>query len=341
MPPSAAITHTVSARIIRLILGLASRAGVAPEALLAHEGLRPEMLEGPDVRVPLEAEGRLWEEAARLTGDDCFGLHAAELLQPGAFDVLDYSVRSSPTLGEAVQRLSRYNRLLHDVAEIRLEVRGDEARVRHRFPTDPRGAVRQAAEFTVASWVIVGRQASGQALPLRSVGFQHPEPASTQEHRRLFGCPVRFGQDCNELVLERRMLDVPFQKADPGLCAVLDRHAEELLARLPRAEPFDEALRRAICEELKGGTPNIRTVAARLRISTRTLQRRLGEEGSSFQELVDTLRRELALRHLADERTAIAEVAFLLGFSEPRAFHRAFKRWTGQTPGEYRQHAAH
>lgn len=336
---SLAASPTVSARIVRMALAFAEHAGVERSRLLTAAGLRAEELEDPEARIPLEAEGRVWEEAARLSGDADFGLHAAELLRPGAFDVLDYAVRASPTLGEAVQRLARFNRLLHDMAEIRLEVEGGIARVVHRFPGDPRGAVRQAAEFTVASWVVIGRQATGQDFTPREVGFQHAAPANTEAHRRLFRAPVRFGQDRNTLVLDVGLLSLPLQRGDPGLCAVLDRHAEDLLARLPRAEPFEEALRRAICEELRGGQPSVAAVAARLHVSGRTLQRRLESAGASFHELVDTLRRELALRHLADPRTSLSEVSFLLGFSEPRAFHRAFKRWMGTTPGAWREKA--
>jgi AraC-like DNA-binding protein len=182
-----------------------------------------------------------------------------------------------------------------------------------------------------------GRQISGRAWPLRAVGFAHPPPADDREHRRFFGCEVRFAEPEDSLAFDREFLDAPLPAADPALSSVLERYGDGLVARLPAGDPFLDDARRAVAALLRGGDTSLEALAARLGQSRRTLQRRLQALGTSQQDLVDSVRRELALLWLADPRTSITEVAYLLGFSEPTAFHRAFKRWTGTTPAEHRR----
>jgi AraC-like DNA-binding protein len=199
----------------------------------------------------------------------------------------------------------------------------------------PRG--RDVSEFIVAAWVVVARQATGVDFAPLQVRFRHPRPTSLEAHRRLFRAPIRFGEPVNGLVVRRALLQTPLTRADPGLCAVLDRHVRELLERIPRATALRERVRQLAAQALSTGPPRAATLAHRLHMSRRTLQRQLQGDGTSARELVDTLRRDLAMRYLSDGQVAIAEVAFLLGFSEASAFHRAFRRWSGTTPATYRR----
>jgi AraC-like DNA-binding protein len=274
------------------------------------------------------------------SGDDAFGLHAAEQIRPGAFDVLDYAIRSSATLGEGLQRLARYHRILHDAAVIQLRREGGAVRLTHTLPTEAAALPRHPAEFIVAAWVVVARQATGVHIAPVEVTFRHAPPVDVTEHRRLFRVPVRFKQASNGILLQRALLDTPLVRADPGLCAVLERHVHELVERVPRATAFSDRVRQLVASELSGGGSSATTVARRLHMSRRTLQRQLGADGTTFRALSDGLRRELALRYLFEREVAIAEVAFLLGFSETSAFHRAFKRWSGTTPAAYRRKPA-
>src|SRR5262249_2535552 len=148
---------------------------------------------------------------------------------------------------------------------------------------------------------------------------------------------VEFDSGLNEMWLNSATLDLPIMKADPGLCAVLDRHAEELLAKYPRSDDLVARLREIIRNELNGGDPGVDRVARQLGLSARTLQRKLREHGITHQEILDQMRKDLATRYLSQPEMAICEVAYLLGFSESSAFHRAFKRWTGSTPTEFRK----
>lgn len=320
--------------LVRVIVRTAARMGADATKLLAAIGLSPRLLDDPEQRVSPEIVMRLWTEAAARTGDEAFGLHAAELLQPGALDVLDYAVRSSATLGLAYGKLARFSRLLDDSAQVRVERRNGVARVTHRTAK----TVRPHSDFTVGALVVLGRQMVGTAWNPASVAFVHPRPADVREYDRLFKAPLHFGSAVNDVTLQAALLDRPLVAADPGLSSVLDRYAEEMLARVPPLEkPVTERVCQFLLDALRGGEPQANVIARKLGMSPRSLQRRLGAEGTSFRGLLDATRRDLAMQYLADEHVATSEVAFLLGFSELSAFHRAFKRWTGVTPARYRE----
>jgi AraC-like DNA-binding protein len=183
--------------------------------------------------------------------------------------------------------------------------------------------------------VLQGRRATGEEFAPRAVCFAHPRPARVSEQERLFRAPVRYGCERNEVVLDRTLLERRQRQAEPRLLAMLDRHLEGLLSQLPEDRSLRGLTMRAMADHLLDGEPALSTVAAKLHMSPRSLQRRLRDESTSFAKLLADLRHNLALRHLRNPRTTIGEVAFLLGFSEVSAFHRAFKRWTGRTPMEH------
>lgn len=157
---------------------------------------------------------------------------------------------------------------------------------------------------------------------------------------RAFGVVPRFSQPHDEIAVPRAALDLPRRSSAPALIPTMERHLAQLLRDLPSDETFLGRVRRALAEELRRGEPTLERTSARLEMSGRSLQRRLQDEGSAHQQLVDELRCELARRHVAEQRESIAEIAFLPGFSEVSAFHRAFERWTGLTPRAYRQKSA-
>ena len=331
----------MSARIGALIIHSAAASGADSAALEAEAGFAATTALDPDARMPLATETALWAAGERLSGDRDLGLHTAERLQPGAFDVLDYVVRTAPTLRIALQRLSRYNRLEHDAAQFSLHDDGQRVRIVHAFrggrPGQSLGQHRHSIEFTLGSLAVIGRQLGGGPFVPTSVAFCHAAPQSTGEHTRLFGVSPRFSAPANVFEVAAADLDRPLPAADPRLWRIIERHAEALLAARPDpTESLAARVARDVTNTLGEGPPTLADVARRLHMSERSLQRHLRDEGVRFDALVEGLRRDLALSYLADRKMAIAEVAFLLGYSEPSAFHRAFKRWTGTTPGELR-----
>jgi AraC-like DNA-binding protein len=327
----------VSVRVFQLVLAGAAARGVDPGALLRAAGLSGEELADPDGRLSRAAELRMWTQAALATEDDCFGIHLCEQLFVGSLGPLGFAVRSSATLGDAYQRVIRYLRLLVQGPVLELRVEDDVARLRHRAPPTGPAPSRHAVEFLLGNMVVLARRGVGATLVPRAVGFRHAAPSRIDRYHALFGRNVRFDQPHYEIVLERELLARPQQQAEPALASVLDRHLSSLLASAPAGGTFLERVDAALAAELERGEPSVGAIASRLQMSPRTLQRHLGREGTSLSERLDRTRETLATRLLGEPGRSIAEVAFLLGFSEVSTFHRAFKRWKGVTPGAYRR----
>lgn len=328
---------TIQAKAVEKIARAAAAHGVTAESLYRAVGLNPSVLNDPDERIPFAQIVSLYEKAASLTGDDAFGLHIGEHVDPKAFDVLGYSVINSPTFGEALDRVVRYNFTWTNGSCFVVEKTSKVTRVVYTYLDESITERRQDAEMTLAAIVVLGRRVTDTDWSPNEVSFQHARPRDTSEHERIFRCPIRFGAPANEFLFDSSHLRLAIVKADPGLCAVLDRHAEELLTRYPREDTLIERSRTIIKSELNGGDASLERVSEQLGMSGRTLQRKLHDHGTSHQELLDQMRKDLAMRYLREPEMAICEVAYLLGFSESSALHRAFKRWTGMTPSEFRR----
>lgn len=324
------------------IIGFAAHAGVPPPDLLCAAALDPARLVDPDAYLQRSEEMRLWDAAVRLTGDQDFGLHLAEWVTRfpfDHFDVLAFAVRSSPTLGEHFRLAARYVRLIHEGIYLSVEEEGDAARLVHGHSPEQIGP-RHPVEGMLALTLLHGRLAVGEELVPRMVCFAHARPDRVSEQERVFRAPLRYGCPRNELVLDRALLDRPQRHAEPRLLAILDRQLGALLSELPEIGRFQDMVKRRMMDELPEREPVIAAIAVKLHMSARSLQRRLESEGTSFTEVLSELRHERALHYLKDPRISIGEVAFLLGFLDVTAFHRAFKRWTGITPAEHRRSAA-
>jgi AraC-like DNA-binding protein len=273
--------------------------------------------------------------AVEMTGDQDLALHLVEHTDLETLDVHFYAMLSSFTLAAAYERLCRCQRLIHETTRVTLEIEGDRATLRHQLPgglTVP----RQSAEFIVAAWLRGGRVVTGKEWAPSEARFAHPQPEDTREHARFFRAPVHFATGENSLVFPVSLLELPCLGADPALLALLDRYAADRLQFAPRSSRLADRARAVLAENLCGGEPSVERLASHLKMSVRTLHRALAAEGTSYRKLLDQLRQELAVRLLRDHRVAIQEVAFLTGFSELSAFYRAFKRWTRQTPAEFR-----
>lgn len=336
------LIYTISVKAVdKIIAAAAVQSGADCEELLRRAGLKSSMLADRDGRIPFAKLAALYEHAAAFADDDAFGLHIGEKASLKAFDVLSYVVMNSADLGEAFDRLIRYHSIWNEGAEYDLNIDGSVARVAYRYKESAKEAAerRHNCEMTLALMVKFGRVVTKADWTPREVCFQHPEPKDTTEHRRIFRCPVRFSQPANALLLDSSLLSLPLAEADTELGAVLDRHAEELLKNLPRHGSLANEVRSLLSDALKSGDVTLESVAGKLGINARTLQRRLKEEGTSHQDLLDELRLSLSKRYLLDSQMTIGEAAYLLGFSDTPAFHRAFRRWTGTTPRNFRQTA--
>ncbi|HEY1249877.1 MAG TPA: helix-turn-helix domain-containing protein, partial [Thermoanaerobaculia bacterium] len=198
-------------------------------------------------------------------------------------------------------------------------------------PTNP-----FTAEFTLALAVLDFRQEADGAFRAASLQFRH-RPDDPSDFERVLGCPVRSGAESDALAVPRSSWRLPLRRRDSRLHALLAQQADERMALLGSDASVTAQLRRALAGVMPGGPVDLASVSRRVGTSPRTLQRRLEEEGTSYQDVLDGVRREAAEGYLAESRLSVGEVGYLLGFSEPAAFHRAFRRWTGKTPLEFRR----
>lgn len=339
---TSAPSPTVLARLGGLVLAAAQTRGVDRAALCERTGFDPALLANPDARIPLAMENALWNAAAELACDPCFGLHAVTLVKAGDFDALDYAVRTAPDLLSALQRLARYNRLVHDIAAFRVIDEGTHVTLEHGFALPGHSPCRHASDFTLAALPAVAAQMCGERVGVLAVRLAHPAPLDVKPYRDAFGVLPQFGAAVSALVFDAGRLRRPLPQADPGLSRIVTAHAERLLAERAPADATTGTLTRVVRlvgERIANGPPALREIARTLHLSERSLQRQLEAEGTCYSALVEQVRHDLALRYLTDPRLALGEVAYLLGYAEPSPFHRAFKRWTGMTPAVARQRA--
>lgn len=330
--------HSIPAKSVAKILDLAAQRGVDATLACSEADIDPHAIDEVDRRIPFASVVRLYESCARLSGDASFGLHVGELSHPTMFDLVGYLVIHSPTVGVALRRLERYQRVWTTGSLLTVSVDGGRAQIEYRYDiTDPgREGRRQDCEATLAIVAAGLRTLVASTWRPDEVTFEHESPADTSEHARLFRCPTLFGRASNTLIFDAAVLAQPIQHADPALSAILDRHARTLLEAAPADSDFVARVRTVIVPALPGGEPDLMTVARRLHTSTRTLQRRLHSERTSLRQVVDDVRQELARRYLEQPDLTIADVVSLLGYADQGTFYRAFRKWTGLTPGAFR-----
>lgn len=328
--------QTFSVLGLRPICAAYAALGRDPSEILRAAAIAPEIIADPDARVPVATAFAVFAAAAHNTDDSAFGLKAAGAIPSGALEVLDIAARSAPTAADALDRFVRYYALIDDGAELSLERDGERARIVHNSPRSGLPPLA-AIELLFGLIVIRGREITGKLLPIRAARFRNPVPQDREAHDAFFGVHVAFEFPRHELELEASWLDNPVLTADAAVSALVERFLKNATVGLSTHDDIVARTRRAIAESFGAGDPSLGGVAQKLALSRRTLQRKLQAERRSFAEIVDDVRREIALAHLNERRLSISEIGYMLGFSEPSAFHRAFRRWTGLAPSEYRR----
>lgn len=328
---------SVSAHLPRLVLEATQRSGADPRGLARRLGLDVDTIRRADGRVPLEKERCLWPEAAKATGDDLFGVRLATNPVAGNLDVFDYIWRNAPTVGDALSCAARYLPLLHDVAHLDLQEERETINLRYSFRGETAPLERHMAEYTFTSIIAAAQRATGigNLGPLH-VSFEHAPPTSHRALAAALSTPdIDFRAPACRMTLPKAALALPLIHADVSLGAILRRHADALLAARPRPATLREQIVDVLLRANGTRPPTLDEVARTLHVGARTLQRRLAAEDLHFHEVIELARQDSATRLLQHGAT-VAEVSERLRFSDVRAFRRAFIRWTGLTPQEYR-----
>jgi AraC-like DNA-binding protein len=322
------------------LLECITAAGRDPDPILRAVGLDRSVLGNPEGFVASSVFTQLLEEASRQTGDDCFGLHFGNRFNPKNIGPLAYVVINSPTILAGIENAARYLKVHNQAAATSLDTEGQWFYLRYRVSDSSVDSVRQHNEYSMAVVLNTVRLMAGSDWRPQEVQFAHQSPAQITEHGMIFGVPVLFGRASNALVVEHEFIQRQVPAADSRLCQILQRYLEHVLADMPREDDVVASVRKAMAETMREGDPTIARVAKKMGLSPRTLERRLKERGTRFKQLIDDTRRRFAINYLKDNGNTLTHVAFLLGYSEVSAFNHAFRRWVGQSPGDYRRRRA-
>jgi AraC-like DNA-binding protein len=281
--------------------------GAYPQHLptLSDAGVGPAEYANPDTRIPHRLVMELLNRAVEKSGDPAIGLRVGERTEPGDFDALEFAVRSCLNVRESVHCGARHIRLIHDAGELTLVETGEAGIVRYRV-TD--GVLH----------------------------FAHGPVDYQAEYARFFRSKIVFNAPHNAVILPRDFLDAPMVAANPRVSAAFELHVQKLLNGLQQSRTMSDRVRGLIVAQLSHGDVGMGAIARKLAMSVPTLRRRLEAEGITYSEIVDKSREALARRYLREHGRSITDVVFLLGFSDVPSFHKAFRRWTGMTPAEYR-----
>lgn len=327
-------TRTIGAKIVVQEL---RRQVLDVERIVNEAGLEMREINREEGWIPFLKHAALLEIPAHETGDDYFGLHIAEQVDPRDLGALGYIGLSSQTLGDALLNLERYLATITEAFRIELSLEDDFAHVTFKFTHPSFLRHRQANEYGASVFVKAYEFFTKSEITPARVQFVHAFNGDAQEHIKVLGCPVTFGQKRNMVILNRKDLATPIETADHRLLRILTMHCDEILKKYASNKPEHiTKLERCIIDLLPKGQAKAKVVATELGLSERTLVRNLAERGTSFSEVLSQLRHELALKYLREPELNLTQIAFLLGYANQSSFSAAFKRTTGQTPREMR-----
>ncbi|GAB3043127.1 AraC family transcriptional regulator [Spirosoma pulveris] len=335
-------SDTLSVGSINLILFAARQQGADTDALARVVGIDPTQLHNPDGRLPIRKVQALWHEAVTVTGDPALSLKLGEMVNPLAIGVLAYVMMHCQTLGRVFEKLCQYQ----DIACEGIRTTGQ------LIPANDNSGATYSLSLHITSpdiiyldhtfnsefsvYLSVIRALTGQRLTAIETRFAYPRPVDTREHERALG-PTSLIFDAHEtaLIFDASLLDTPVLNANPSLFPLFEKHASDILNQL-QTPSLKSRVKAEIVSMMKGEEPTLASIADRLAMGIRTLQLHLKESDTSYQQLLDETRKELAIGHLREPNLSTTDIAYLLGFAEPSVFFRSFKKWTGQTPGAYR-----
>jgi AraC-like DNA-binding protein len=309
--------------------------GVDPAVLFERAGLDPQKLYDSNARYRDSHLYKLWQLAVEATGDPYIGLKVASFWHPSTAHALGYAWLASATLLDALERTVRYYRLMTDKEELVLEESDEEFRLIIKNPALDYPTAPEDLDASFAALIYLCRMCHGESFnPLRITLRRQELPDSTP-FEDFFRAPIQYSGNEDSVCFDKVDARTPLPTANAEVARANEKIVQEYLARFDRSSAAMQ-VRARLTEQLSSGHATQNSIADALHMSLRTLQRRLSDEGTSYKGLLEETRRELASHYMAESHRSINEITYLLGFSEPSNFSRAFRRWTGKSPSEYR-----
>jgi AraC-like DNA-binding protein len=328
------MSPTGSINVILPLLEHLESEGVDPKIILDRVGIPQSALENTKTRFPKQKFQALWQVASEVTGDPAVALRVSTMVKTNTLGIIGYLASASESVRNAFELVKGLTPLLWEDFDCDLESDSEVAFIRCSTGRDQQ-ADRFTTEYAIGLTVTMSRALWASGSEPLEARFSYSAPAYADEYERILRLPVRFDAGEDGVLFPISMMDSLNPSADAALSQLLERYAADQLAKIPTSARFSQRVRACILSMLPLGNLTADGVAAQFNMSNRTLRRRLQEEETSYQEILDDVRADLARHYLTKEKREIDEVAFLLGFSDPSAFTKAFRRWTGQTPADF------
>ncbi len=326
----------ITSLFVHKVAGIAEP-NVDTSSLLASIGIDPDAPIDPSVMVSDSDYFSFLEKIATTERSGyTLPLRAGNSMRSDDYGVFGLAWKTASNLRASFTRAERYWRVMTSVSVYAVEST-DEGSFVHLHREGPRKlGMRLSNEATIASMFTISREVATEPIKLKAVYFKHAKPEIVKDHEEYFGCPVHFDTDRDALLIANESMQVPNKLGDAGIAQYFETRLESENSQLIEESSLEKRVKKHVANTLSEGIPNISDIAAELAMSGRTLQRKLSEQETTFQSLVDDARRELAEKLLKQDQHSLSNIAFLTGFSEQSSFNRAFKRWAGQTPRSYR-----
>ncbi|PKH04976.1 AraC family transcriptional regulator [Moritella sp. Urea-trap-13] len=330
---------SVSVPVVKQYLRYVETLDIDVPALLLGSNISAATLTQENERISGEQLQAFLASLIIATDDLLFGLKSGAFVEPGSYSVLGYITMTCATLEQALERIQPYEKLVGDMGVTSINYQPQRLAINWHCAYTFEDVREQMVDNVFASWLAYARWLSGQDLGPLEVHLQRAEPTLElrQHYQQVFNCPVLFSQPSNSLILPREYLNIPLRQPDHSLLQTLELHAAGQVSALGDAHSFSIQVKDIIRILLAKGITRKDMVAGQLNMSERTLQRKLQQEQTSYQKLLDEARLLLAQQYLTDTLLPVDDIAMQLGFSETRSFFRSFKGWTGQTPSVYRE----
>ena len=326
----------VSVSVLSQMFSYLTSLKVDIDTFLRSLKIDPESVKSPDAYIPLETYLLIQDEAAEYIRDSYLGLHMGEFVEAGSWSILGYMMMNCKTLGEAFEKSARYSRVIGNLIEGNAHLKLNKIKITLDVPPHAPQMSRHCYEAVISGSVGMMRTLTGVDINPLEVTFAYPEPASRSEYERVFRCPVLFEQKDNSFTIDLNIIFLPVKYANPDMLQYFENYAQEFLAGIEHQNEYARTVTKIILSKLDDEALSIKKVAKEMSVSVRTLQNRLKDEGVVFSELLTDTRKKLAQKYLTEDYS-VEQITYLLGFSEPSVFRKAFKKWSGVTPREFRE----
>jgi AraC-like DNA-binding protein len=330
----------ISTSIFQCLLSFSSKKGIKVDDLLKKAGIDKSLLNqlnNIDNKIPLEEYYRLLDSALDMTKDPYFGLHMGETSNTQDLSIFGHMIASCHTIREAFEKVGKYYGMIGSLLFIYTQIEGGNVKIvydmRRHFPNE---CIKHCIESSLLNFYNMVRNIASKPVEIKEVWLKSKPPEDMSEYKRIFNCPVLFDQPVSALVFPSKILDFPLKYPNPALLALLEHHANSFLSKIDENDYLSRRISLLLFEQIQGKGSTIENVAENLHMSIRNMQHLLKKEGITFREIYNNVRKELAKSYLAEKHYTIDDISYLLGFSEPSVFRKAFKAWTGMTPGNFR-----